>query len=160
MLKNVAGQGFSVALQQKNGEPFDGVAGDVVVRVISGPSSDSAGAGTLTKVRTGALWYAPTQGETNHSSVSFYFSAPGDTDEEECPPQARHFNPATLELDEVIEGGYTARQLLRGFAAVLLGRVSGAGTGSITITGIDGSTTRVESVGTGGNRQAITLDLG
>lgn len=45
--------------------------------------------------------------------------------------------------DEVIESTFTARQLARGWSAVLLGERAGAGTSSVVYTGVDGSTARV-----------------
>ena len=60
---------------------------------------------------------------------------------------------------EVIEGNYTASELLRIMAAALAGELSGAATSTITITGIDGTTHRiVATVDADGNRTAVTLD--
>lgn len=60
---------------------------------------------------------------------------------------------------EVIEGGYTAEQVLRLIVAALAGEVSGAGTTVITIKGLDGSTDRiVATVTPEGDRTALTLD--
>lgn len=57
-----------------------------------------------------------------------------------------------------IEGGYTAEQLLRMLAAVLLGKVSGAGSGQevFSITGGDDdmATSVVDNMG---NRTEVTL---
>lgn len=60
---------------------------------------------------------------------------------------------------EVIESGYTAAQILRIIAASTAGKTTGAGTASMTFTGIDGTTDRI--VGTmdnDGNRTNVTLD--
>lgn len=60
--------------------------------------------------------------------------------------------------DEVIEGAYTLRQLIRIMAAVLAGKSAGGGTAEITFTGVDGTTTRVTAtVDANGNRTAMTL---
>lgn len=60
---------------------------------------------------------------------------------------------------EVIEGGYTAAELLRIIAAAVAGALAGAATTTITITGVDGSTDRIiATVDTDGNRTGITLD--
>jgi len=60
---------------------------------------------------------------------------------------------------EIIESGYTAAEILRIIAAVLAGEVSGAGSGTETFVGIDGTTDRVIStVDVDGNRTAVTLD--
>ena len=60
---------------------------------------------------------------------------------------------------EVIEGTYTAAELLRVIAAALAGELAGAGTTTITITGVDGTTDRITATVDGtGNRTAVTLD--
>lgn len=60
---------------------------------------------------------------------------------------------------KTIEAGYTAEELLRIFAAVLAGKVSGGGTGTETFKGIDDATNRVVAdVDSNGNRSNITLD--
>jgi len=62
--------------------------------------------------------------------------------------------------DEVLEGSYTGRQLMRAFAAVLAGKVSGAGTTTITFrnTG-DSKDVITATVDVNGNRSEVTLDL-
>ena len=60
---------------------------------------------------------------------------------------------------EVIEGTYTAAELLRVIAAALAGELSGAGGATITILGVDGATDRiVATVTPDGNRTNVTLD--
>ena len=60
---------------------------------------------------------------------------------------------------EVIEGSYTAAELLRIMSAALAGELSGAGTTTITIKGVDGTTDRITAtVTSAGNRSAVTLD--
>jgi len=62
--------------------------------------------------------------------------------------------------DEVIEGGYTARQLQRIMAASLAGTLSGAESATIEVKGVDGTTTRIQAVGVDddGNRPTVNLD--
>lgn len=62
--------------------------------------------------------------------------------------------------DEVLEGSYTARQLMRLFTAALGGIVAGAGTTTITFrnTG-DSKDVITATVDVNGNRSAVTLDL-
>lgn len=63
-------------------------------------------------------------------------------------------------LDDVVEGSYTLRQLVRGFAAALLGKASGLGT--TTVVYRNASDTKAVITATcdaDGNRSAITLDL-
>lgn len=60
---------------------------------------------------------------------------------------------------EVIEGSYTAAELLRIIAAALAGELSGAATTTITILGVDGVTDRITATVTSdGDRTAVTLD--
>lgn len=62
-------------------------------------------------------------------------------------------------LDEVVEGTVTHRQLLRLGAAVLLGKLSGAGTATEIFRGILDDKDRVTAtVDAAGNRTAVTLD--
>ncbi|MEN6450365.1 MAG: hypothetical protein ABFC96_07740 [Thermoguttaceae bacterium] len=49
---------------------------------------------------------------------------------------------ALLDRTDAIETGKTLRQALRVMAAILAGRVSGAGSGAETFTGLDGTTNR------------------
>jgi hypothetical protein len=66
---------------------------------------------------------------------------------------------ATNPWTEVIEGTYTAAELLRIMSAALAGELSGAGTTTITITGVDGTTDRITATVTAdGDRTAVTLD--
>ena len=60
---------------------------------------------------------------------------------------------------EVIESGLTAAEVMRILAAAMAGKVSGAGTGTETFKGLDGTTDRIVStVDTNGNRTAVTVD--
>jgi len=61
-------------------------------------------------------------------------------------------------VDEVIEGTYTMRQMLRMMAAALLGKISGGGTATITFRDTGDSANRiVATVDANGNRTAVTL---
>lgn len=62
--------------------------------------------------------------------------------------------------DENIESTYSARQLMRIMSAALAGELSGAESATITITGVDGTTTRIQAVGVddAGNRPTVNLD--
>lgn len=60
----------------------------------------------------------------------------------------------------VIEGTYTAEELLRLMAAAMAGKVSGAGTVTVTIRDVSDTKDRiVATVDADGNRSAITLDV-
>jgi hypothetical protein len=66
----------------------------------------------------------------------------------------------TSALDEIIEDGQTLRQILRGMAGVLLGKVSGAGTATETFRDLADTKDRVVStVDSSGNRIAVVTDL-
>ena len=61
---------------------------------------------------------------------------------------------------EVIEGGYTAAEMLKLIAAMAAGQLSGAPTGPIEIKGVDGTTTRITAtVDTDGNRLTVTYNV-
>lgn len=61
--------------------------------------------------------------------------------------------------DEVMEGGFTARQLVKVFAAALAGKATGGGTTTVTFTGVDGVTTRITAtVDANGNRSSVTIN--
>lgn len=66
---------------------------------------------------------------------------------------------ATAVMTYTVEAGWSMEEMLRVFAAVLAGKVSGAGTGTETFRGINDDTDRVvATVDANGNRTAITLD--
>jgi len=63
-------------------------------------------------------------------------------------------------IDEVVAGSTTFRQMLRGFAAVLLGKASGLGTATAVYRDIaDSMPVVTATVDVDGNRTAVTLDL-
>lgn len=62
-------------------------------------------------------------------------------------------------LDEVVEGSYTLRQLMRLFASALLGQLSGAATATNTFRDLANSKNRITATVDGdGNRTAVSLD--
>lgn len=62
-------------------------------------------------------------------------------------------------LDEVVEGSYTLRELIRIFAAALAGKASGLGTTSAAFRDLADSKDRIAAtVDADGNRTAVTLD--
>jgi hypothetical protein len=63
-------------------------------------------------------------------------------------------------LDEVVEGSYTFRQYLRGFASALFGKASGMATTSPAIRDTADSKDRITGTAdSSGNRTSVTLDL-
>lgn len=62
--------------------------------------------------------------------------------------------------DEVVEGSTTLRQMLRGYSAALLSKLSGGGTATEVFRDIGDTKNRISAtVDSSGNRTAITLDL-
>lgn len=96
-------------------------------------NSSTAGTVTLSFTNNGGL--------SNPTALSYVVSA------------------STSIWDEVIEGGYTARQLMRLMAAVLLGKTSGMASNSPVFRAVTDTKNRVSaSVTTNGDRTSITLD--
>lgn len=63
-------------------------------------------------------------------------------------------------LDDASDGSVTVRQLLRGFAAALLGKASGLNTTTAVFRDVNDTKNRITAtVDADGNRTAITLDL-
>ena len=61
--------------------------------------------------------------------------------------------------DRTVESTYTSDQVMKIMASALAGKVSGAGSGTETFKGLDGSTDRIVStVDSSGNRTAVTVD--
>jgi hypothetical protein len=62
--------------------------------------------------------------------------------------------------DEVMESGFTGRQMIRGFAAALLAKASGLDTTTAIFRDIADTKDRITAtVDASGNRSAVTLDL-
>lgn len=75
---------------------------------------------------------------------------------------ARRLSAAGIDdiLDEVVEGSYTLRQYMRGFAAAMLGKASGLDTTNALYRDTADSKDRIDAtVDADGNRTAVTLDL-
>lgn len=63
-------------------------------------------------------------------------------------------------LDEVVEGTYTVRQLLKLFAAALFGKSSGGGTVTVVFRDTGDTVNRITATcDTNGNRTAVTLSV-
>jgi len=62
--------------------------------------------------------------------------------------------------ERIIEGGYSAEEMLKISGAVLAGKVSGAGTGTEVFKGVDGVTDRITStVDDDGNRTEVVINV-
>ena len=124
-----------------------------------------AGTGSLTGTRyaTGALGADITPFTTlspeNLATAVWSAVASDNNDTGTMGEKVNDAGSASNPWTEVIEGTYTAAELLRVIAAALAGELAGAGTTTITITGVDGTTDRITaSVDGTGNRTAVTLD--
>jgi hypothetical protein len=85
---------------------------------------------------------------------------PGDLDVDGNVPTASSGGGATADdlWDEVVDGTYTARQLLRLLASALAAKSSGGGTTVVTFRDVADTKDRiVATVDAGGNRTAVTL---
>lgn len=66
---------------------------------------------------------------------------------------------AAAVMQYVVEAGWTTEEMLRVFAAVLAGKISGAGTGTEVFRGVNDDKNRVTAtVDSSGNRTNLTLD--
>ena len=124
-----------------------------------------AGSGTITGTRyaTGALAAEITPFTTlspeNLATAVWSASAAENNDTGTMGEKLNDAGSASNPWTEVIEGSYTAAEMLRIIAAALAGELSGAATTTITILGIDNATDRiVATVTADGNRTAVTLD--
>jgi hypothetical protein len=62
--------------------------------------------------------------------------------------------------DDAVEGAYTARQLLRGFASALMAKLSGADVTAPTFRNLADTKDRITAItDSAGNRTSVTLDL-
>jgi len=123
------------------------------------------GAGTLTGTRyaTGALEADITPFTTlspeNLASAVWSAVAADNNDTGTMGEKVNDAGSASNPWTEVIEGSYTAAEMLQIIAAALAGELAGAGTTTITIQGIDATTDRIVATVDGtGNRTAVTLD--
>lgn len=79
-----------------------------------------------------------------------------------APGDSMALTPAAIDaiLDEVVDGGYTVRQLMRGFAAALMAKLSGADINLPVFRDVGDTKDRISAVtDAAGNRTAVTLDL-
>ena len=78
------------------------------------------------------------------------------------PGDSMALTPAAIDaiLDEVVDGGYTVRQLLRGYASALMAKLSGADINLPVFRDVGDTKDRISAVtDAAGNRTAVTLDL-
>jgi len=123
---------------------FDGLAG---VNLVSLVTSDAfyAGGHDYAVVLSGAV----IDGETVNTVLA-EFSI------EHRHPSKNDNADALLDRADAVETDTTLRQAIRIMAAILAGKVSGAGSGDESFTGLDGSTPRVEvTTDAAGNRTDV-----
>lgn len=78
------------------------------------------------------------------------------------PGDSMALTPAAIDaiLDEVVDGGYTVRQLMRGFASALMAKLSGADINLPVFRDLADTKDRISATtDAAGNRTAVTLDL-
>lgn len=110
---------------------FDGVTGINLVKIVASDAFYAAGH-DYSVVLSGAV----IDGETVNAVLAAF------SIEHRYPNPASNAD-ALLDRTNGIETGKTVRQAMRIMAAVLAGKVSGAGTGTEVFKGLDGSTVRV-----------------
>lgn len=173
-----------------DGSAFTGSVTVYVTGDAGTQAAGSVGSGACTHEGNGFHSYRPSQAETNYDHVAFTFTGTGaipstvqvypsfpQTGDAYARIGAAVGSPTqTLSEDiaslpsaagiasavwlSVVEGSHTAVQLMRGFAAVLLGKASGMATSTATFRDIDDSKTRVTAtVDADGNRTSVTTDL-
>ncbi len=124
---------------------FDGIAGVNLVSLVTSDAFYAAGH-DYAVVLNGAV----IEGETVNAILA-EFSI------EHRHPSENHNADALLDRTNAIETATTLRQAMRIMAAILAGKVSGAGSGVESFTGLDGSTPRVEvTTDAAGNRTNVT----
>jgi hypothetical protein len=132
------------------------VAGETVG---GGAASVAKDSGVL-RARLSVLRFHVANGETVTAVLASNNSNDTDVDVTVVPRQVLDANVAAnavLDQSNGIESGVTPRQALRVMAAVLAGKVSGAGSGVESFVGMDGATTRVQVyTDSSGNRTYVT----
>ena len=123
-----------------------------------GSASTTKDSGVLrAALRTGTIFVA--NGDTITATLQSNNSNDTDVDVTVTPRRVLDpENSADVLLDQTngIETGMTVRQATRIMAAVLAGKVSGAGSGTESFTGLDGSTLRVQvTADAAGNRTSV-----
>ncbi len=119
------------------------VAGEIVGGSAAVVAKDSGGL----QARLSTLRLHVADGEAVTVSLASNNSSDTDVDVTVVPRQVLDANGmanAMLDQSNGIESGITPRQALRVMAAVLAGKVSGAGSGVESFVGLDGATARVQ----------------
>jgi hypothetical protein len=79
-----------------------------------------------------------------------------------APGDSMGLDPAAVDAiwDEILDSGYTGRQLVRGFASALMARLSGADVNAPVFRDLANTKNRITATtDASGNRTAVTLDL-
>jgi len=147
---------------------------DIKISKAGGAEADSAGVATHIATGTYKYEFAASEIDT-YGEVSLRVAKSGLVNSrrtvqvvafDPCDPDAMGVarisgvESAVLDAADGIETGLTLRQALRGFAAVIAGLTTGAGTGTEVFRAMkSNSKPRVTTTMTGANRTGITLDL-
>ena len=148
MIINTAGQYIGVQMLSTDLTAFTGTVTVYVTKDGGSQTLGSVSSGVCTAVGNGFYRYAPSQTETNAAHVAFTFIG---TDA----------IPQTVQVDTeyLVETGFTQQQANRLVLAALVGKLSGGGTGTVTIRDINDTVNRiVASVESAGNRLSVTTN--
>lgn len=185
MIKNKASQVITFqAISTTDGS--DITTGSPTIYITIDGGTQNVGSGASVHEGNGCWSYVPTQAETNGDHIAFTFTLSGAiTQTLNAYPTPDLFDmktdvdailldtgtdgvllasTATTQLvNDILAGGdidgYSLEESLKICAAVLAGKVSGAGTNTVTFRAADDSKDRIVATVTGdGNRLSVTID--
>jgi len=126
----------------------------------------AAAAGPSAAAIADAVWDEATSGHTTGGTFGEQCKTDVDaikakTDNLPAAPAATGDIPTVAEIwDHTIEGSYSAEEVVRLIAAVLAGKTSGFGTGTVYFRDLGDSKNRIEAAVDGiGNRSSVTTDV-
>jgi len=176
---------YFTAVNTADGLAYTGALSGADLRISKAGGAEANSAGSATHIATGLFKYVFTADEVDtlgevslriaksglYNDVRVATVVPWDPFDVNAMGMARLDAPVSscsptnmanvlLDLADSIETGLTLRQALRGFAAVIAGLTTGAGTGTEVFRAMkSNSKPSVTTTMTGANRTGITLDL-
>lgn len=157
MRRNISGQIVGVQLNSKaDGSAITSGTTTVFVTGDGGvQAAGSVGAGACTHEGQGFWTYAPAQAETNYDHVAFTFT---NTNAVQATVQVY---PQTLTWQQIIEGSYTAEDILRILAGIAAGQTNivdqGSGAALVTFRDLSNASDIVEAQMQGSERQTVVV---
>lgn len=138
-----------------------GLTGTISVKVVDNDGGTPLGPTTANIAEVGSsgvyVWNAPAAPTLGQYTV--LWSTDGSYDADTTSAEELVVVAATNPWSETIETGFTAQELLRLMAAVLLGKASGGGTPTRVFRDVNDTADRVAAtVEADGDRTAVTLD--